>query len=413
MAERKGSVRDTPCWRRSTPTTEHWPTATRRVSGVRYLLGGYHGMRNAGDDLLLYVTIREMMQLDPNAQLEVLSAGAAVMIPQGARVTVTPGGRRFTTVRHLQNHDVWFFGGGGLLQDQSPRHSLQRLAFTMGIAKLMKRQLALVGIGIGPLVTSAGRRAASHILRLADFITVRDAESADLATALVPSRRVDVTADLAFLFHPHESWISSPTPTREGRPTLGVSLLPHAASLGRDPGSDVDMVRAIARALESVMRRHPDWNIRLFQFFAGADDYSDAVVLARLQEHLAPLGRISYRPYDGDLHSLSGDLSRCDAFLGMRFHSCLLAYLAGVPCLMISYHPKSDSLARRLALTDEAIVSLSLLTDSDALAGRIDSLLSDRCKFRPGMSLHELKAAAARNFTLLRQWLCDSRGIPS
>ena len=103
---------------------------------MRYLLGGYYGMRNVGDDVLLYVTLAEVMRLDPQASFTIISHRPEA-VPPGARVTIKPGGERFGTIRDLLGHDVWLFGGGGLLQDGAPR-SRKHLARMAQVARLAK-----------------------------------------------------------------------------------------------------------------------------------------------------------------------------------------------------------------------------------------------------------------------------------
>ena len=378
---------------------------------MRYLLGGYYGMRNVGDDVLLYVTLAEVSRQDPAATFTVLSDRTEV-VPPGASVRITPGGRRFQNLRQLVRHDVWLFGGGGLLQDQSARSQgvLRRLRQVSRVARLMGRKIALVGIGVGPLVTAAGREASGRILETADFVTVRDEESLNIAATIAPRCRARLTADLAFLLPrllpPGPSGVRAVADVN----TLGVSLLPFAASLGRDGQADVEATERIAAALNRVLRQHPDWRVKLFQFFAGTTSYDDSTVLELLESRLAFPDRVSYRAYDGDFAAIYRELGQCRAFMGMRFHSCLIAHLAGVPCLTIAYHPKSESLARRLGLSPEAIVPLPLLEDSQALSARLEALVAGDAKFRPAVALHEPTDAAALNFSLLGEWLRDPHG---
>ena len=368
---------------------------------MRYLLGGYYGMRNVGDDILLYVTLGEVHQADPDASFTVVSSRPEAT-PDGVRVRIVPGGRRGETVRQLLHHDVWLFGGGGLLQDGSPRslHFLRRLSSTARIAKMLRRQIVLLGVGIGPLTTREGREASRRFLDCADFVSVRDEESAALASAIAPRRRIHVCEDLAFR-------LPRPAAPRGDGPVLGISLLPFAGSLGRDGEADVTMVDNIARALRAALRAHGHWRVKLFEFFAGSRDYGDASVLERLRERLTGAVAVEDVPYTGDFLAVSRDIARCTAFLGMRFHACVLAYLARVSCLMIAYHPKSENLARRLKLHPDAVVPLPLVSDLDALASRLDALLGGSPKFVPPADLEPLTRMAARNGELLRAWLGD------
>ena len=375
---------------------------------MRYLLGGYYGMRNVGDDVLLYVTLAEVARLDSTARFTVLSE-LPEAVPPGARVRLAAGGRRLENVRQMLAHDVWLFGGGGLLQDGSPRavDSLVRLGRAARVVKLLGRRIALLGIGVGPLRTKEGRAAARQLLDYADFVTVRDEESQVLTAMVAPDVSVHLTGDLAFLFPRHV------TPARPQIPrtqrTVGISLLPYASSLGQAAQDDEQRTVAMAKALRQVLERHRDWNVMLFEFFSGSPTYGDARVLRDLESQLGLGDRVTYRPYDGDFESVYSDLAACDAFVGMRFHSCLLAHTAGVPCLMLAYHPKSESLAARLRLDADAVAPLPVLNDPVALAARVETLLTDSTKFRPSVPIETMAVDSERNFTLLSSWLKGSQ----
>jgi polysaccharide pyruvyl transferase CsaB len=371
---------------------------------MRYLLGGYYGMRNVGDDVLLYVTLAEVAAFDHDARFTVASEQPET-IPPGVCARMVAGGRRLENVRQMLQHDVWLFGGGGLLQDASPRavHSLDRLGRAAQLVRLFGRRVALVGVGVGPLHTTEGQRAAQRLLKCADFVTVRDQESRRLATAIAPEVSTLVTGDLAFQLSRH---LTPTTAARqEGVRTLGVSLLPYAASIGRDRQADVERVVAMARALQKTLDRHREWRLVLLEFFSGSQEYGDARALRVLKEQLRLGERVRYQPYSGDFRAVHANIAACDAFVGMRFHACLLAHMARVPCLMLAYHPKSESLAARLGLCPDAVASLPVLHDSETLAARIEALLTDSVKFRPSVSLEAMTTESARNFTLLSSWL--------
>ena len=375
---------------------------------MRYLLGGYYGMRNVGDDVLLYVTLAEMASLDRYARFTVVSE-LPETVPCGARVRLVAGGHRLWNVRQMLGHDVWLFGGGGLLQDESPRavEHLNRLGRSARLVRLLGRRVALVGVGVGPLRTMEGRAAARRLLERANFVTVRDEESRGLAAAVAPDVSVQVAGDLAFLLPRHMAPTVSARPA--GVSTLGLSLLPHARSIGQDERTDAERAGAMVKALREVLDRHCEWRVVLFEFFSGSQEYGDARMLRALQEQLGLGERVTYLPYSGDLGAVYANLAACDAFAGMRFHACLLAHAAGVPCLMLAYHPKSESLAARLRLCPEAVAPLPVLQDPRALASRLEALLTDSAKFRPSVPLEAMTAESARNFTLLSSWLTGSR----
>lgn len=367
---------------------------------MRYLLGGYYGMRNVGDDVLLYVALAETARVDREASFTVISE-LPELTPPGTRVRIVPGGRRFENVRQMLRHDVWLFGGGGLLQDGSPRAAeyLERLAGAARAVKALGRRIVLLGIGVGPLTTDAGRQAARRLLEHADLVTVRDEESRALARTIAPACEIDVTADLAFLFPRHAP--IGPVHGPDGRKRLGLSLLPFASSVGRAGRNDEAIAVVLADTLRGVLERHPEWDLTLFEFFSGSSTYGDARVLQLVRDRIALPGRVNDLAYTGDFMTVFTEMKACDAFIGMRFHSCLLAHVGGVPCLMLSYHPKSESLASRLGLADDAVLPLLLLLDSHVVGARIEALLTDGAKFRPTVSCEPLIAEAERNFARL------------
>lgn len=385
---------------------------------MKYLLGGYYGMRNVGDDVLLYVTIGEVSRLDCDAAFTIISSVPQVT-PEGARVTVTSRGQ----MRGLFRNDVWLFGGGGLLQDRSQRslHTIEGLGRLMWLAKLVGCKAALLAIGVGPLVTSAGRNASRRVLQQADFVTARDQQSAELALQLCPGRPLGVTDDLAFLL-PR----LLPVPRRRGAissKVLGVSLLAYSAmALGYKSNGDSGVAECVGEALNDILGRHRNWSVNLFEFFSGSPSYGDATVLRILQGRIRFADRVRYCAYQGDFRRTCQELSQCDAVFGMRFHSCLLAYLLGLPFLMIDYHPKCASLAARLELPERAVMPLAELTQTGRVTARLEALLKAPERFRSPVPTSSRTAESLRNVTLLADWLgtcgpdsaavCDSRVGP-
>lgn len=371
---------------------------------MRYLLEGYYGMRNVGDDILLYVTIAEMAKLDPDAEFTVIS-DRHENLPPFANVKVISGGR-LKTLRQLLHHDVWLFGGGGLLQDPGVRavQTLRRHQRIARLAKWIKRSIVLVGIGIGPLETPEGREAARKLLGAADFVTVRDKGSADLAHELMPECNLTVTADLSFLFPKYAP--APPKGLRDGKTrTLGISLLPFSGALDKDPQIDRRVVAVIAEALNHIMKEHPEWQVRLFEIFCGSESYGDKTVLQPLRDQLLFKQRVSFRAYDGDFFSLHKDLLQCSAFYGMRLHSCVLSWLGGVPCLMTDYHMKSSAIAKSMGIRNEAILPVGDLSSSSILIERLERLIHAPEAFLPTVPISELTSSAANNFKSMRGWL--------
>jgi polysaccharide pyruvyl transferase CsaB len=354
---------------------------------MKYLLGGYYGRRNLGDDVLLYAVIASLHRIDRSASFTVLSP-VPLVIPENARVSIVgPGSWPAATLRQIVNNDMWVFGGGGVVQDHTERSlsSLVELVQRARFAKLIGRKLALWGVGIGPIGTTAGKRAAGRLIELADFVSVRDLDSAALASQIDGGRQVSINADLAFLLAPQFRDNLRLVKRESGQRQLGVSLLELSYATQDGASDDRPALAAIASALNGVLDRPGDWRIRCFEFFSGSPEHSDASVFRRLLPLIHFPERVSVCGYSGDFFSTFRAMAQCDAFLGMRLHSAVLAYLADLPLLLINYHPKCRTFAAQIELSAEAQVSADQLTDGGLLAERIHALLDGGQHFRPAL----------------------------
>jgi polysaccharide pyruvyl transferase WcaK-like protein len=277
---------------------------------------------------------------------------------------------------------------------------VRRLARIAAVARALGRRIALLGVGVGPLRTPAGRHAARRFLRHVDFATVRDPESAALVSALVPLT-ASVAADLAFLL---PSVLAVPRAARTPTPTLGVSLLAYGTSLSGDVDHDEQVATCVADALDTTLRNHPSWCVRFFEFFAGTSEYRDARVLRRVAASMIDPSRVSYREYDGDFLALVPDLQACHAFLGMRFHSSVLSYLADIPFLTVEMHPKCrTALSSRIGQPEAAIVPLAALRDLEIVSRALDRLVSNPAALRPSVDSRQLVRAASDTFDQFRR----------
>jgi polysaccharide pyruvyl transferase WcaK-like protein len=244
------------------------------------------------------------------------------------------------------------------------------------------------------------------VLQRADFVTVRDQQSAELALQLCPERALPVTDDLAFLL-PRLLQVSPPR--RRQAPSskvLGVSLLAYSAmALGEKQNGNCPAAETLSEILNEILARHRDWSVRLFEFFAGSPSYGDATVLRSVQSGIRFADRVSYCSYQGDFRLVYQELSQCDALLGMRFHSCLLAHLVGLPFLMIDYHPKCASLASRLKLPERAVMPMAELAEAGCVRARLEALVEAPERFRSPVPSSSRTAESWANVTLLEDWL--------
>lgn len=376
---------------------------------MKYLLSGYYGMANFGDDILLYVTLSEVSEVDTKAKFTVISQ-RSLAFPKNATACIKPHGR-LRAVRELFKHDIWLFGGGGIIQDYnaSSLESLRKTCQLARIAKFLGRKIVMLGIGIGPLATIEGMGLARKLLRMADFLTVRDAKSGAFASELgLPS--VNITGDLALLLElPHVTETASTSTSPGDRKILGLSILPLYVNQGKPTEQDRQVAENFAWAINKVLDESPDWAVRLFEIHGGSTPYSDKTVLSTLQNQSKYPSRISYCCYDHDISKMTFAIKQCDAFIAMRLHASILAYRFGIPFLMIGYHPKCLGFAETIGYPMNQVISVQDLQHRAYLYRSITELLNETAHFRPAVPVEIAVEQARRNFTLLREWLAGGR----
>ena len=163
----------------------------------RFLVSGYYGFGNAGDEAILAGLVEGFRQLHPTAELTVLSGNPADTMAEHGVIAVPRDLR--SVRRQVRLSDVVISGGGGLLQDATSWRSPLYYLATIHLARSAGRPVAFLGQSIGPLrrpwVGLLVRRALSQV----EAVSVRDELSRDTLVRLGLSRQVAVTADLAFL----------------------------------------------------------------------------------------------------------------------------------------------------------------------------------------------------------------------
>src|SRR5262249_32344055 len=155
------------------------------MAAPRFVLAGYYGFGNAGDEAILASIVGRLRALRPDAEICVVSgepdetsrrfAVDAVFwrdplaledaVRQADLVVIGAGGLF---------HDYWGFPADALLTDA--HWGLSYYAAPAALALLHEKPLMLYAVGVGPLETEPGRAFTRAVCEAAARITVRDDE---------------------------------------------------------------------------------------------------------------------------------------------------------------------------------------------------------------------------------------------
>jgi polysaccharide pyruvyl transferase CsaB len=341
----------------------HAVKGTRRKR-TRIVLLGWYGSDNVGDEAVLQAVV-EALRSRGLHDLHVLSVNPAktltrLNLPASPRSLLHP-----RTLRAMWGARALVLGGGGLIQDGTSVYNLPLYALFVAVARLLGLKVVGWGLGVEPVWTLLGKLLTRFICGASHHFSVRDHMSLCLLQrAGVPTHRVKVTADPAFLIAPEPV----PDPRRGGKPLVifclrqlsdnhpGLNLhylLPVSVrtrlGLGwrPPPARRERFVQALAQAVGVCVRRLGA-DVVLLPLWPGRDDDMLLAVeqaAARLGVPGERLRRAQVEPSPG---KVAGYISYADMLVSMRLHSIIFAVSEGVPVLALAYARKVQGVMREL-----------------------------------------------------------------
>lgn len=392
-------------------------------SGQQIVIVGASGFTNRGDDAILAAMVAELRVAIPGVRLVIATGDPAMLTPDspwgGDDITPLPFDDA-AIAQALTEADLLIVGGGGFIYDYDARISTH--AFLHGDSSLFYLHyraivtahalgvpIHLYAIGVGPLVTAAGRGLTRTILSLASAITVRDPLS---------------------LIELHTAGLHHPVPQLTADPALGL-----APSNVRKPTANPPVVGFVARAW---LRLGGDWTTsgrnrfeRYIDWLAAGADYAvdrweatplflplqrlyddDREVEAQIIARMRHGNRARLLDDLSDFRALQATLGGLDALVSTRLHPLILAGLAGVPLIGVALSPKVRAFLHTLGLPEQT-VSPWLARDAD-LRAALDRALGEpeplRDRLRVGIAAEA--QAAARNPAIAAALLTGRQGQP-
>lgn len=338
----------------------------------RVLISGYYGFHNAGDEAVLYGIVRALRQRAPRLEIAVLSADPE----DTARTYGVAAFNRwnpFTVLGQLRRADLVISGGGSLLQDVTgPRSILYYLGVVLA-GRLLGRPVAFYAQGIGPLTTWLGRTLVRLIVNRVNLVTVRDEASARLLRDLGVHRPpIRVTAD------PVLGLEAGPAERERGRQVLeragllgGEKDAPLVGVAMRDWRGLEGYKRAVAAACDDLVR---SGHRVVFLPLHFPQDIAACREAARLMREPSSLLREHISAPE-----LLGVVANLHLLIGIRLHALVMAAVAGVPFVGISYDPKVDSFLR---LVEQRGAGRVETLEHEGLGRVIQELLAERERVR-------------------------------
>lgn len=326
-----------------------------------YLLNGYYGFGNTGDDSLLQVIISQIKESDPEAKITVLAKSPKRV----QRATCTRCINRFNIFKvrsELRSAKVLVYGGGSLLQSATSSRSLVYYCYILRMAQKMGVKTMLYANGIGPFLSKKDERRAKEVLDKIDCITLRDKASFETLKKIgVENSCVCQASDAAFANIPGDARWCAQLLANAG---LGHGQKYFAVSVRKFKDMDPDFVNKLARSCNEIAEKY---SLRpVFVSMQAKKDLALCEALCRKTNGVCIKGLSP-----SEVHTI---IAGAQAVVGMRLHLLIYAAACAVPVVGISYDPKVDALFRELE-SDRLIYASSV--DPDRLCALFDLAIND------------------------------------
>jgi len=300
------------------------------TSQRRILVSGWVGAANIGDELVFHSLAQKLD--DRGALVQVMSRDPDETLRLHGVEAV--GWYDFPAVfRAISQCDGVILGPGGILQDETSIWNLPAHLHRIFIAKMARKPILGIGIGVGPLNSRLGRGLVRAALRSTP-LTVRDEASAVLA-AETGLRDVTATADLAY---------GLPVAASEPFDRIVASFRPFSGGGGIVPARRSNLrslepserALAAAAALDTLAER-TSLPVHLLSFEPERD--------TRYHRLIAEAMTAPVTTADATMDSVFEEIARSRLVVAMRYHGVVSAIMACRPAVVLAYSPKMHAAA--------------------------------------------------------------------
>ncbi|MGB9824904.1 MAG: polysaccharide pyruvyl transferase family protein [Candidatus Hydrothermia bacterium] len=295
--------------------------------------------RNIGDDLMVKIVANS---LKPNT-VYLLKAEEDYTIPfRNLENIKFISENDYTSLKAIKKIcskiDLIILLGGSLFKIPTKRMILHYLKIFLVflIFRLCGIKLALINCNVGPICCKLGLLTVGLIVKVFNIATVRDSESYRLMKKY-KKKNLFFFPDIVLTYE----HIKNTKPNKDNYSCLGISIYNPALITKKDEN---DYINFFAKIIKANLELDAFRVVKIFAFSTGSE--GDNLAARAVFENMKNKNRVELVEYSGDIDSFLDEISKCDLFIPIRFHSLILALLSGIPCVPVSYDIKVSNFLR-------------------------------------------------------------------
>ncbi len=306
---------------------------------MNFLVLGYYGFFNSGDDAILYAVCQDIKTQNENNKITVMSNNPESTEKEYG-VNAIPRMDLLKVIKEMRKADVVIFGGGSLLQDVTSSRSLTYYLTIMKIAKFFKKKTILYANGVGPINIKENQVKTAKVLNNLTKITVRDTDSEKFLHDIgVSKAKVTLTADPVYNLSTKniniEDIYKKHNITLEKEKFVSVYF--------RKFGEDESYIPNLGKLFDKVQSE-----LGLEILFVPMEHPSDCEASLKIQKQMKNNSYI----LDGrvEVPEMFEIIRHSKLVFGMRLHSLIYSSVVNTPMVAFSYDPKVDSFANQMGV---------------------------------------------------------------
>ncbi len=320
----------------------------------KYVICGYYGYKNSGDDSLLASVVKTIFEVNPNNSVVILTKKESdynfdnvIFVDRFSLVGI---------ISHMWKTDILVMGGGSLIQDKTSSRSLYYYLFVIRTAALFSKKIYMYANGFGPIDKKTNQHITKWVLNKVTVITFRDKHSYHFMKKIgVKNPKMLVTADSVYSVNKS--------------PTLSQTKNNRAVFIIRNwEGADV-FIKELALFADYLKRIQ---NIEVvFLPLKLPDDLNISKAIASLMNEEYSIVELSN---EGELIDY---ISTSLFSVSMRFHGVIYSSIASVVSIGLNYDKKVESICETLNLPCLKIADITkdnLIEEFDYIYQNIDNV---------------------------------------
>jgi polysaccharide pyruvyl transferase CsaB len=296
----------------------------------------------------------------------------------------------------MKKLDLLIIGGGGLLMDMYKRDA--PLYATLGIlGHYAGCKVVIYGVGAGPIRTKVGAFFIKQLLKKADQISVRDADSKTLLESIGVKKDIHIIGDPALFLTTSDKKKASSSIQK-----VAVTAVPYYSSRYWPTSDDEkysQYISGMARNLDELIQEKGV----TVTFFSTKypQDVQVTKDIVSLMKYKNQTTIIDKNIYPDEIISLCASH---DLVIGTRLHSLILGIVAKTPIIGIGYHPKVRHFLSMIGQLDYYLEIDQLSKNPNRIATIVERMESQWLEIQNDIDAiaHRMKQEAAKGIELLK-----------